>query len=509
MADNFLIEALADARQRVKIQYAPSYALKGAASDLFHSMGLSNAPWMSESRAYMQLRSSEEQAIHLRGRVYSAINVTVSRVSRQPILCARQLSNKSSKARAEKAGTLLKQYVDRGDIDFDLLPRWVCKAASNAEDLEIIEHHPVLDVLHKPNPLMVRSNLWQSTIPALDITGAAYWIMDRNPDVLIPVPPTWMVGVIDPDSMDFSHFMLKPPRYSGAPIRVPKENVARFYNADPFDLFGIFSPLQAIARTVLADEAIESAQEANFRNSMRPAMAVMTGDETAKAVKLQPEQRGQIVSWIRRELAGAERNGAPVILDSMIRDVKPLFNAPNEMDYGDSSKITKANIYENWATSPIVAGMVEGANRAGSAVAEFNYAANRANPIASLISETLTETVAPFYNNDRGKLFLWIEEIKPHDPDHQRNLIRDLRDGGGLMIDEHRRFVGLPPLPDDQGKAFMRRVQQVFVPVDGGEPTVYSAINDQTMPNDNLDAGEDGNDTSSMPENDGPSGESS
>ena len=423
------------------------------------------------------MASAEEQSKHLRGRVYSAINVTVSRISRQPILAARQLSgvkNSKERERVNDTKATLKHYVDRGDIDLSLVPRWVCKSASRAEDLEIIENHPVLDVFHDPNPIMVRSNLWQSTIPSLDVAGVAYWVMDRDPDMIIPVPATWMTGVLRSDGLDFSHFLMKPPRHVGDPLRIPAANVARFFNSDPFDLFGIFSPLQAMARTVLADEQIESAQEANFRNAMRPAMAVMTGDETAKAVKLQPEQRGQIVSWIRRELAGAERNGAPVVCDAIIKDVKPLFSNPTEMDYGNSSKITKANIYETYATSPIVAGMVEGANRAGSAVAEFNYAANRANPMASLISEVMTEKVAPFFNDEQGKLFLWIEEIKPHDPDHQRNLLRDLRDGGGMTIDEYRKYVGLPPLPNDMGKVIIRKVNQVVVPLDGSEPEIYA-----------------------------------
>lgn len=469
----YLTEALAEARSRVSVKAAP--ALSKGAAQAFANVTFGGNPFASESRGYSRIASAEEQALHYRGRVYSAIAVTVSRISRQPILAARQLTPGSKrKAYAQQNKLTLKHALDRGDVEWDQIPRWVCKSASRAEDLEILENHPVLDVFHDPNPIMVRSNLWQSTIPSLDVTGVAYWVMDRDPDMIIPVPATWMIGVMRPDGLDFSHFLMKPPRHPGEPLRIPAENVARFFNADPFDLFGIFSPLQAVARTVLADEAIESAKEANFRNAMRPAMAVMTGDETGKAVRLQPEQRGQIVSWIRREMAGAEKNGSPVVCDSFIRDVKPIFDSPAEMDYMQSGKSTKADLYENWATSPIIAGMVEGANRAGSAVAEFNYAANRANPMASLISEVMTEKVAPFFNDGTGKLFLWIEEIKPHDPDHQRNLLRDIRDGGGMMVDEHRKYVGLPPLPNDMGQVIIRKVNMVAVPVDGSEPTVYA-----------------------------------
>lgn len=472
---NFLAEQMSLASQRVK--FIDSRSVKGPSRQAFSRILPSTSPWESESRFDAIRDSGEEQALHYRGRVYSAINVTINRILRQPIIVARKLRKGGKrKAWAEKNGLTLKARLEKGDINFDQVPRWVCKSASHAEDLEVLDDHPILDVLHDPNPLMVRTNLWQSTIACLDITGHSYWVMDRDPDMIVPVPSTWVTPVLASDGLSYRHYKIKPPHEMGEGIIIPAENVARFYNSDPFSLFGVFSPLQAMAATVLSDEAIEIAQEANFRNSMKPAMGIMTGDELGKMVKLQPNQRADIQSWVRREFAGAVRNGTPMVFDSLIRDAKALFPNPNEMDYLSSSKITKANIYEGYATSPIIAGMVEGANRAGSAVAEFNFAANRANPMASMISEVMTEKVAPFFNDSSPeKLFVWIEEIKPHDPDHQRNLWRDIMGEGGATIDEHRKYLGLPPLPNGLGRALIRRVNTVEIPIDGGEPTVYTA----------------------------------
>lgn len=472
------------AAQRIHISVAPFQKdLRGA----FRQLMPAGTPWEAESRFDQIRQSGEEQALHYRGRVYSAINVTINRILRQPIIAARKLAKKGSrKEHAMANGLTLRHKIDAGEIDFDSIPRWVCKSASHAEDLEILDDHPILGVLHDPNPLMVRTNLWQTTIACLDVTGHSYWVMDRNPDMIIPVPSTWVTPVLSSDGLHYQYFKIKPPHQSGEEVKIPAENVARFYNADPFSLFGVFSPLQAMAATVLSDEAMELAQEANFRNSMKPSMGIMTGDELGKAIKLQPNQRAEIVSWLRREFAGAVRAGLPIVFDSIIKDAKPLFAKPNEMDYSESSKITKANIYEGYATSPIIAGMVEGANRAGSAVAEFNFAANRANPMASMISEVMTEKVAPFFNDRKNeKMFLWIEEIKPHDPDHQRNLYRDVMGAGGLALDEYRKYVGLPPLPNNMGKVVIRRVNMVEVPLDGSEPTVYAPPQpDPVEPND-------------------------
>jgi hypothetical protein len=444
---SFLNEQMSLARQRMKsssVGLMPRKDISGA----FRQVAPAGSPWEAEARFDALRQSGEEQAKHYRGRVYSAINVTINRILRQPIIVARKLRPGARKDRALQEKRTLKHLMESGDIDFDRVPRWVCKSISRAEDFEILEEHPILDVLHDPNPLMVRTNLWQSTIACLDITGHSYWVMDRDPDMIVPIPSTWVTPVIAKDGLSYSHFKIKPPHQIGEGIRIPAENVARFYNADPFSLLGVFSPLQAIAATVLSDEAIEIAQEANFRNSLKPSFGVYAGDELGKPIKLQPNQRADIISWLRREFSGAVRNGLPVVFDSFIRDAKPLFPNPNEMDYMASSKVTKANIYEGYATSPIIAGMVE---------------------------EVMTEKVAPFFNDSpQEKLYVWIEEIKPHDPDHQRNLLRDLMGGGGLLIDEYRKYIGLPPLPNNMGKVMIRRVNMVEVPLDGSDPVIYA-----------------------------------
>lgn len=460
---SFLRESLNRAHDRFNRSTKLSVPARKGVNPFQSVFGGGGGVWDNETRYQTVMDAAEEQSLHYRGRVQSASIVGINRIIRQPVMIARRLGisdgdfspqrYRKEQADAYRRGTLLSQKVRSGEIDPSTVPSWICKAPSHSENLEILENHRMLRVIRKPNMLMTRTHLWQATLGCLDATGVAYWVIDTDPDMILPVPSTWVKPVPSENGLGWDHFEIHPPGSLADPQIIAPENMTRFYYVDPFDPFGQQSPIQANARAILADESIDEAQDQSFRNAMKPTFTVTAGDETGRLVRLEPHQRAEILSWLRREMAGAVRHGLPIIKDAWLKEVEPLFANPSEMDFLESSKRTKANIYEAYQTSPIVAGMVEGANRAGSAVAEFNFVANRVNPIACMVSETITEDVLPMFANDGEDLLFWIEEAKPHDPEHIRNLWRDGEAIGAVELDEVRqKTLGLPPLPNNQGR---------------------------------------------------------
>ncbi len=101
----------------------------------------------------------------------------------------------------------------------------------------------------------------------------------------------------------------------------------------------------------------------------------------------------------------------------MIENVTKLSNQIAEMDFMDSSKLTKSRVLQAYGVSPILLGEIEGANRASSVVAEEILIANKINPLIELISGCMTEWLGPMFASPREKLVVWIEPACAHDPE--------------------------------------------------------------------------------------------
>ena len=356
-----------------------------------------------------KLALTKEQYEHNRGRVYSAIRVPCQRIAGQQVFVARV----NTSGDPERS---INSLINKGRFERD----WLAKDI-NPNNLELIDNHPICDVIDRPNELMVRAVLWNMTVANLLITGRSLWVLaedsDGNPQIA-PIPSHWAKPVSKEGKM-FFEWKVSPPGSMDDPITVAGDRMAHFYFADPSNPFGALSPLQMIARAILADEAISEAQWVAFSNGAFPSHALIAGDvETAdgpEQVELEPSQKDTILNEYRQRYGGVRNFGLPMIFDAIIKDIKRLSDNPLEMAFLDSSGLTKTQIYENFGVNPISAGQVEGANRASSAVADEHLLTNTINPIIELISQGMTKWLSPLFAADNERLKIWIAPAETRD----------------------------------------------------------------------------------------------
>lgn len=361
------------------------------------------------------LEMAAEQYRHFRGRVFAAVRVVSQRIAGQPVFVARVVEPGS-------AARSVKSLVEAGEIRQSDLPPFVKQIG--AERLDILEDHPLQRAIDDPNELMVRSTLFGMTIPSWLVTGRAFWLISENRGrrEITPIPTTW-VTPRHKDGRLRGEWVVRPAGSLDEPLVVPGEMLAHFYFPDPANPLGCISPLQMQARSVLADESIQTAQQVAFRNSINPHVALIAGEasisEGKRQVKLTPAQRQQLTTWMKQEYQGVQKTGLPIVLDALIRDVKILSHKPAEMAFMDSSALTKADIYEGFGVNPISAGQVEGANRASSAIADHHLCSNTVNPMIEMMSQVMTKWVAPRFARPNEHLRVWIAPCEPHDPELQ------------------------------------------------------------------------------------------
>jgi phage portal protein BeeE len=390
-----------------------------------------------------QQNHAREQGRHFCGWVYAAIRVIAQRIAGQPIRVARRTKSAPADPKAR-----LKSLSH-----FRAAPPFVKSAANRLEPLDT---HPLLTALECPNDLMSGFQLLYTVVCHLELSGQSFlWMRDADGGTLDtgleiwPLPPSWVQP--QHDRGPFSSYKVRPD-FSGKEFEVPGDEIARVFYPDPNDpIFGAYSPLQAAALAVSTDESIQTAQHRHFLNGLMPGMAVIVGRQSdvdgspGERPALNRDQRAQITTAIKQAYRGVYNAGEPIILDRLIEDVRRITNTAAEMDFLDSSRITKSRILQLFGVSPASMGDVDAPNRASSAAADDHLCKSTLAPKCALISAALTKWVAPRFGGD---VVAYLEEPRATDPDSDRADREQLARYGAITVNELRAAAHLEPLDD-------------------------------------------------------------
>lgn len=369
------------------------------------------------------LSRASEQYRHFNGWSYVAINAIAQRLASLPVYVGKPRKPARGKSLAHR-----KSYVD---------------------DLVVVPNHGLIQTIDDPNEDMTRWPLLYVTGCSILLTGRSTWLIvpsdraGRQFDIW-PIPTHWL------RKNEKGEWQIKPPG-TGEALDVPSENLAFFLKPDPGDPFACVSALQTQARAIDADEKIQDAQSAAFRNGIWPGYAIIAGEVdnvngTPQTPRLEREQRQQIINAVKAALRGVHKFGEPLILDSFIKDIKPITTSPHEMDFLDSGSQIKSRIFQAFGINPLIVGEIAGANRAQAVVAEESFCSNVIGPLCELIGQTLTAWVVPLFRPGE-KLVAWVECPRPNDPEQTlREWTLGLSSGSVTRQEYRTRVLGLEEL---------------------------------------------------------------
>lgn len=410
---------IAAARSAARTQRAAGFPTPsgGNASPLFADQGQGDAAGLLAAN---------------RGWVYSAVRLRASTVAGARLLVGRRIDPANPPAAVKQR------------------PTFVRSADAAVEPLLA---HPVASVLSDPNPALTGWQSWFVTMAALDLCGRAFLMVgpgDKDrPFTLWPVPPTW----VRPADGGLQAGWMVRVEGSAEEFHVPHNEMCVFSQPDPSQPYtrGL-SATAAAASAIETDSSIQTAQRQSFRNGVFPATAVILGksaagvDGGAARPTLNEHQREQIIHAVRARFRGVVDWGSPIVLDSLIEDVKRLSTTPQEMDFSDSGRTTKERILQAYGVNPILLGEVEGANRASAIAARANFYETAINPVLTMLSQALTQWVAQRAGRD---IVCWFEPLRADDDAETRADAELLLRSGALTQNEARALLlGLPPLPD-------------------------------------------------------------
>lgn len=396
-----------------------------------------------------------------------------ARYTNTTFACVRPIANRLAEqsvrlGRPQKKAKSLKAY------ELSAIP--ICMRKELRNGFVTLDEHPFLDSIADPNELMQSYHLMFCTAASVQLTGKAYWwlVKSKRPGLLYdiwPIPSHW----IEPDKRTTtgSTYLITPfggtDRYT-----VDGGDIAYFYLPDPANPFEAYSAVTAAAKDIQSEDAIKTAQKSGFDNGMGFDTAVIVGDipgpnGTKQRPELSPEQCEQLETRLNQLHKGPGKNRGVIILDSLISDVKPLSNKPDEMDFVGSSSSVKKSIEQVFGVNPVITGENENVNRAAALVAEETFDKNVLNPLIEMFTQVINAQVLPRFVAKGQKLGAWIDRVEVTDPELRRMQFQLMCGFGMVTHDEVREEFGLPPLPDGAGNCRSLPLNMTIVPAEQDE----------------------------------------
>lgn len=475
---NALTLSYAAAEELSNVKRASAWdSLSDAMSDTFMGAGMGVGMGVSSDRA-MGLYSAAEQLRHYAGRVFTAVRPIAQAIAKQPIKVAEHVGVQKVKHRFatglyfKSRGQVAERYVEH---------HWKarCKALekgmpdhlkSKVEDLDVLETHPFLDALQEPNPIQVLWQLLNVTVAHMEVTGISHWWFmpkAKGQYDILPIPTSWITPIHKPTL--FAAYRIQIPGAADF-LEVPAELICPIGYPHPANPLGRFSPLQAMSRSVVADESVSEAQYKAFRNGIFPGLMIKIGRHPevqgvsgsgGQRPFLTTGQRQEIMTWIRTGFRGVTRYDEPIIADGLIDDVTPVTRTNREMDFLKSGDMTKRRIDQGFGSSPSINGDTEVANNAAATAAENHFLNWTVNPKGELIGQCLTKWAMPLYNDGNQKLICYVEKARAESTEEQRNDEAFLVDIGCKSRNDVLADRGQPPIqggdtaPVDSSKVLM------------------------------------------------------
>jgi HK97 family phage portal protein len=315
------------------------------------------------------------------------------------------------------------------------------------QDTKEVENHPIIDLLHTPNPRDTFYDLIYKTDLFLELTGDAYWLLTRDGNGI----PT-EIDVLYSQFVNIQHDATnKITAYNyGVAIdgvyqyNFAPEDIIHFKFFDPADLFHGISPLHACARSYGLIESMDTHEEALNRN-----LGIPSGVIKYNSQKLRPEDRAIVEQKWNKKFAGVGRSGKVVVTDQDI-DYDAIGITPREMNFLDGRKWSREEIFACYGINPALM-LTEDVNRSNMVVASVNYYKNTLKPRWKLLSQTITRRLLEPNGLNGSDVFITISKESPQDDELVIKKSQLLVNGQAITVNELREQLGLDLLDDDYG----------------------------------------------------------
>lgn len=397
---------------------------------------------MGALSAYRGQARNRSRYASFRGWVYSAVNALASEAAAQPVALVR----KKGKGKRKPAS---RKYANSRS-----------KAARLEE--EMIEDHPLLDRLKKPNELQYQYQFVYSFIASLYLTGWSFILKDEVEGEDIPyyyaLPTTWVKPIHTKGP--FAEFKIVNPNNplsEGSAETFTREQIAFAHFPNPADPLSAYSPVASQEIAIGIDDKIQTCQTKHFDNGIFPSVLVTVGKNPHPDVpagtrpRLTAAQRRQVYAAIKKVSGGVANYGNPAIVDGLIENITKFSSSQEEIGWEKSEATVKKRIYSAFCVHPFITGEEMPGSYAQAAIVQDRFG-KRLNIPLSLLSLVMTE----FCKSDTEEdIEVEYEPYEANDPQMVAGMWDKARANNDVSQNEYRtQRLGLPP-DEDSNQSYL------------------------------------------------------
>ena len=352
---------------------------------------------------------------------------------------------------------------------------------------EIVEQHPIIELLNRPNPLQSYSEFFNSLFGYVLLSGNAYILKVGNelgaPKELHQLRPDRILikgsGNSIPDKYEYMINGRVQKTYLVDQLNGFSE-VKHIKLWNPLDDYYGLSPMSAAA--VEVDQFnMSSKHNVNLlNNGARPSGAVIfkPKDDAGFAANLSESQRQQLLTDLNNRFSGAGNAGRPMLLEGDF-DWKEMGLTPKDMDFHRLKNMAATDIALCFGVPSQLVGVPDAQTYANVSEARLALYEETIIPHLRKIESDLNEWLIPLYD-DRLSLQFDIDSI-PALSERKRKTYENVTSAvreGIMTRNEAREQIGLSPIDGADGLYISANL---FPLTDDDVPEVENPINDEDL----------------------------
>ena len=320
----------------------------------------------------------------------------------------------------EKSFTLLEEYTSWvyanitaiseavSDIDFELY-----KVKKNG-DVDEVTEHPILELLHRPNPYMTKREFVFLCQAYKSLTGEnpiRIKKTGKTPTELWPLDPIHLTPIIGRTKDGFE--MIIRYEYTDTfngqinKITLQPDEVIFIKNMNPRNMWRGYGPVEASQNSIDTIHYSELYNLNFFKNSAVPFTVLYTDQKLTQQVIERLKS-----SW-NSSYRGVNNAFKTAILEAGLK-VEKLQQSSKDMDFIEQQRFLRDKLMAMFKTTKVALGITEDVNRANAEASEYVFMKNCVRPKMAQFVESFNEFLLPLLD-DTGTLFLDFEDPVPKD----------------------------------------------------------------------------------------------
>lgn len=389
--------------------------------------------WYETDRAI----TTDKLLQHVAGDVYACASLVAAAVAEaaQPELYVRKLANgrkyyASTRTLSRKECT---EFHRRGHVGVE------------AENLERVLDHPLLDLLHKINPLpFVGPYEFFEQISLYSDVARFFALIVKDargmPIELWTLPPGPMQPVIDGQNL------IKHWKYGSGPTEIIFETEEILFHRrsgparDIKELIMGFPPLQAVFGDADTSRKLTELINTTIDNrAVPPTVITVAGANKEKITRIEK-------AW-NRATRGRNAGRNAFIPDTI--DVKAIGWSPNDLQYSQLQKDIRERICNAFHV-PVSFFTDASSNLANASSGERKMMRFAVKPRLKRLADTLNQTLVPMFDDEPGKLLISFPDPVPED--EKMAILRNTAYVGKILTpNEIREELDMEPHEDGDG----------------------------------------------------------